>query len=96
MPAAKKSSTDLALVVLGVIAWVIAFGFGAYSTTDAEAATASGRVNVKTPNVAAAGAACGFGIGGGLCFLGAALVAQRGRLGPVVAEEENPGSETKH
>jgi hypothetical protein len=72
------------LVVLGVVAWVVALYFGCWGTVKTTApktptpAVGSGQtVDVEQPNVAAAGAACGFGIGGGLCFLGAALAASR-------------------
>jgi hypothetical protein len=58
---AKQSSTDLALVLLGLLAWA--------------AAGLLAIVPGATP--AAAGAACGFGVGGGLCFLGAAIASRR-------------------
>ena len=72
----KQTTTDLALVVLGIIAWGIAIFFGLDQTVDAEQVNpgANYLAKVKTPNIVAAGAACGFAIAGGLCFLGAAIV----------------------
>jgi hypothetical protein len=60
---AAQSSTDLSLVVLGLLAWAAAALFAVLPPLAAQPA--------------AAGAACGFGIGGGLCFLGAALASRR-------------------
>jgi hypothetical protein len=82
---AKQSRTDLALVVLGVLAWGAAVYFGNWGTVKAvapkpptpEVVSSVETVAVEEPNIAAAGAACGFAIGGGLCFLGAALAAAK-------------------
>jgi hypothetical protein len=70
-----KPTTDLALVLLGLIAWVVAGLLAIVSPT----------VDVKrnngfesTPNIAAAAAAGGFAIAGGLCLLGAALTSKEG------------------
>lgn len=63
------------LVVLGLVAWVAAALFGILPTTvDAEVAAGAGTAHVKTPSLAGAGAACGFAVAGGLCFLAAARV----------------------
>jgi hypothetical protein len=59
---AARSSTDLSLVVLGLLGWVAAGLFAVLS---------------PPAHAAAAGASCGLGIGGGLCFLGAGLAARR-------------------
>jgi hypothetical protein len=77
---AKKSSTDLALVLLGLLAWVIAILFGAIPTSvDTTIAVGDrGTANAKAPSPSGAGAACGFAIAGGLCFLGAALASRPG------------------
>jgi hypothetical protein len=72
---AQRESTDLGLVFLGLVAWVAAFIFGASETTVVVES------NKKAPNVASAGAACGFAIAGGLCFVGAVLAARSSRNG---------------
>lgn len=77
--AKKQTTTDLALVVLGVIAWIIAIAFGILvQTVEIENTSPSGNTTLraKAPNIVAAGAACGFAIAGGLCFLGAALLSR--------------------
>jgi hypothetical protein len=62
---AQRSSTDLALVFLGLLAWAVAALFGVIpSLFD------------KVPALPGAGAACGFAIAGGLCFLGAAVASR--------------------
>jgi hypothetical protein len=76
---ARRSSTDLALVVLGLLAWVVAALFGAIPTTvDTAIAAGGGTAQAKAPSPSGAGAACGFAIAGGLCFLGAALASRPG------------------
>jgi hypothetical protein len=61
----------------GLLAWIAAALFGALPmTVDAEVAVGTGTAHVKTPNPAGAGAACGFAVAGGLCFLGAALASR--------------------
>jgi hypothetical protein len=73
------SAGQFFLVVLGLMAWVAAALFGAIPTTvDAEVAAGGGTAHVKTTNPAGAGAACGFAVAGGLCFLGAALASRPG------------------
>jgi hypothetical protein len=77
---AARSQTDLTLVVLGLLAWVTSGLFAALpplNTVETETQTANGRATIRVTNPAAAGAACGFGVGGGLCILGAALAARR-------------------
>jgi len=68
------------LSLLGLVAWVAAALFGAIPTTvDAEVAVGDrGTAHVKAPSPAGAGAACGFAVAGGLCFLGAALAPRSG------------------
>jgi hypothetical protein len=72
---APRESADLGLVFLGLIAWVAAFAFGAGDQTVVV------EINKKAPKVASAGAACGFAIAGGLCFVGAVLAARGSRDG---------------
>ena len=74
----KQSSTDLALLLLGLLAWAIAGVFGGLlTTTSSTVAAGGGRIEVQSPNVAAGGAAAGFAIAGGLCFVGAGLASRR-------------------
>jgi hypothetical protein len=69
----------LALVAFGLLAWAAAGLFGAVPmTVDAEVAAGAGTAHVRTPNPAAGGAAGGFAVAGGLCFLGAALASRPG------------------
>jgi hypothetical protein len=83
---AQRSSTDLGLVVLGLLAWVAAAFFGAIPTTvESEIAAGGGTARTHLPSPSGAGAACGFAIAGGLCFLGAG-VASRSRRGSPDAE----------
>jgi hypothetical protein len=87
---ARRSSTDLGLVVLGLLAWVAAALFGAFPTTvESAVAAGGGTARVQVPSPSGAGAACGFAIAGGLCFLGAGLTS-RSRGGSPEAE---PGTE---
>jgi hypothetical protein len=78
---ATRSSTDLSLVVLGLLGWVVAGLFAVVpplNTVETEApGGGGGKVTVRTTNPAAAGVSCGLGIGGGLCLLGAGLAARR-------------------
>jgi hypothetical protein len=71
-----RSTTDLALVLLGLLAWVAAIVFAiAFPTVEL-----TGPSN-RAPNVAAAGAAGGFAVAGGLCLLGAAFASREsGRI----------------
>ncbi len=57
------SAGQFFLVVLGLAAWIAAASFALGDPT----------INDTAPNIASAGAACGFAIAGGICFLGAAL-----------------------
>jgi hypothetical protein len=83
MPSRRRSFLGCQFFLLGTFAWTAAVFF----------AVMSPRVPVKevgptapeyAPNVAAAGAALGLGIGGGLCLLGAALLYSKGRGKKVV------------
>jgi hypothetical protein len=73
-----RSTTDLSLVLLGLIAWVVAVALAVVlPTTEADAVTAAGnKIAVRSPNIAAAGAAGGFAVAGSVCFLGAAFAAR--------------------
>jgi hypothetical protein len=78
-----KPTTDLALVILGLIAWLAAGFFAIANARDVPGGT---------------GAACGFAIAGGMCFLGAALTSKEGikpkptpRSGPEVDYRDPPG-----
>jgi hypothetical protein len=83
---AWRSSTDLGLVVLGLLAWVVAALFGAIPTTvESAVAAGGGTARVQVPSPSGAGASCGFAIAGGLCFLGAGI-ASRSRRGSPDAE----------
>ncbi len=70
-----KPTTDLALVLLGLLAWVVA---GVFAVADPTVMVRQGNTTAEVANVAAAGAACGFAIAGGLCLLGAALTSKEG------------------
>jgi hypothetical protein len=72
------SAEKFFLVVLGLVGWVAAALFGAIPTTvDSEVPAGGGKAYVKTPSPAGAGAACGFAVAGGLCFLGVAQTARQ-------------------
>ena len=92
---AQKSTTDLALVLLGLLAWALAAVFGSgLITSEVEMVNAAGnKVALRAPNPAAAGAAGGFAIAGGICFLGAAFAARDSRRnpGPVAAVPASGG-----
>src|SRR5262245_28642227 len=92
---AKRSSTDLALVALGLLAWVVAALFGAIPTTvETQIGVGDrGTANAKAPSPSGAGAACGFAIAGGLCFLGAALASRPGGGKPDAAPGTSPSGD---
>ncbi|HVK09542.1 MAG TPA: hypothetical protein VM597_12265 [Gemmataceae bacterium] len=78
-----KPTTDLALVILGLIAWLAAGFFAIANARDVPGGT---------------GAACGFAIAGGLCLLGAALTSKEGNTpkptkpaGPEADYRDPPG-----
>ncbi|HJZ91975.1 MAG TPA: hypothetical protein VKE40_13965, partial [Gemmataceae bacterium] len=68
----KRSTTDLGLLLLGMLAWAGAVLFGVVlTTTEVDTQVPGiGKAAVRAPNTAGAGAACGFAIAGGLCFVG--------------------------
>ena len=71
------SAGQFFLAVLGLVAWVAAALFGAIPTTvNAQVAAGGGTAHVMTPSPSGAGAACGFAVAGGLCFLGTALASR--------------------
>jgi hypothetical protein len=79
----RRSSTDLSLVALGLLAWLVAALFGAIPTTvETAVAAGGGTTRAQVPSPSGAGAACGFAIAGGLCFVGAALAARLGNGKP--------------
>ncbi|OWK45713.1 hypothetical protein [Fimbriiglobus ruber] len=68
------SAGQLFLAVLGLVAWVAAALLGTSpSIVESQVAAGGGTASVKIPSPAAGGAAGGFAVAGGLCFLGAAL-----------------------
>jgi hypothetical protein len=80
---ARRSSTDLGFVVLGLLAWVAAALFGIFPTTvETAVAAGGGTARAFVPSPSGAGAACGFAIAGGLCFLGAGLASRSRGVGP--------------
>lgn len=76
--AQRRSTTDLALLLLGFFAWGAAGMFGAgLTTTRVETFSPAGHLTeVQAPNVAAGGAAGGFALAGAVCFVGAAFAAR--------------------
>ena len=89
-----KPTTDLALVLLGLIAWIVA---GLIAVAAPTVAVRQGNGTAEVANVAAAGAACGFAIAGGLCLLGAAVTSKddikprpRSRSGPEADYRDPP------
>jgi hypothetical protein len=73
------------LVGLGIVAWVVAVAFGMRPTVEikgpvGQAPVSSNIAPVQTHdavNVTSAGAAFGFSLAGGLCFLAASLSDRR-------------------
>jgi hypothetical protein len=59
--------------MVGTLAWIAAALFAILDPLVV-VKTEGPKAPEYAPNVAAAGAAFGFGVGGGLCFLGAALL----------------------
>ena len=93
---AQRSTTDLSLVLLGLIAWVVAVALAVVlPTTEADAVAGAGKIAVRSPNIAAAGAAGGFAVAGSICFLGAAFAA-RGSDGTPVPTGRRPPPEPRH
>lgn len=83
---ARESSTNQNLAVLGLLAWVAAVLFGTIPTTiESTVAAGGGTARAQIPSPSGAGAACGFAIGGGLCFLGAGLATRSGGVGAPAA-----------
>jgi hypothetical protein len=84
----RPAALGFQFFVLGTLAWVAA---ALFALCDQRVVVNSnpqvGSTPVYGPNVAAAGAAIGFGIGGGLCFLGAALLYGKASGEPVAAAE---------
>jgi hypothetical protein len=65
------TSLQTGLVFLGLLAWAIAIVFGCMSTVEVRRDHPWQGVATSSQ----AGAACGFAVAGGLCFLGVALAA---------------------
>ena len=77
-------TTDLALVLLGLVAWVVA---GLFAVVSPTVDVTRRNTYESEPSVAEGGGACGFAIAGGLCLLGAALTSKEGA---VVADRRPP------
>lgn len=73
-----RSTTDLALLLLGLFAWAVAGVLAVWSpTVEVDVVTQTGaRIQSRAQSLTAAGAAGGFAVAGGLCFLGAAFAAR--------------------
>jgi hypothetical protein len=69
-------------LALGVLLLFVAAGFGLHQNVESGA-----------PNFASAGAACGFAIAGGLCFLACATIAQRSQDSKVIRAQADRISE---
>jgi hypothetical protein len=74
---------QMVFVALGFMAWIVAAAFGLYQTVEVrQKLRAPGfpeeevRTSVTAPSTVSGAAAGGFAIGGGLCFVAAALVAR--------------------
>jgi hypothetical protein len=77
---ARRSGTELGLVLLGLLAWVVAGMFAILiPTVEVELPASTGKVTVRATNPAVAGVSGGFAIAGGLCMLGAALAGRDDR-----------------
>jgi hypothetical protein len=77
---ARRSGTELGLVLLGLLAWAVAGMFAILiPTLEVELPTSTGTVKVRAANPAVAGVSGGFAIAGGLCMLGAALAGRDDR-----------------
>ena len=78
------------LIVVGLLCLVTAGGFGSWQTVRVPR---TGDATAEAPNVTGAGAACGFAIAGGLCFLGVAVAESR-RLEsvPPSSKDAEPGA----
>lgn len=65
---------QLLLALLGLAAWLAAAGFAlGLPTVEVKALDKQGNfITLTAPNMAAAGASCGFAVAGAICFLGAA------------------------
>ena len=75
MPSRRLSPLGFQFFLLGTFAWIAAALFVLLDPTVVVNSNPQvGGTPIYAPNVAAAGAAIGFGIGGGLCFLGAAIL----------------------
>jgi len=73
-----RCTTDLALLLLGLFAWAVAGVLAVWSpTVDVDIVTQTGaKVTSRAQSLTAAGAAGGFAVAGGFCFLGAAFAAR--------------------
>jgi hypothetical protein len=71
------SPLQFLLVVLGILGWIVAGCFAsmsAYVIVDLPPASGSSAGRTVVQSNTPAGGAVGFGVGGGLCFLGAGVV----------------------
>ncbi len=95
----QRESADIGLVILGLIAWVAAIIFGAAQATvevDQVTDAVHNTKIVRAPNIASAGAACGFAIAGGMCFIGAALATRGSRSETTENADLSEIPDTKH
>jgi hypothetical protein len=75
MSSQRLSWLGFQFFLVGTFAWIAVALFTLFdATVVVNWNPPAGSAPLYAPNVAAAGAAIGFGIGGGLCFLGAALL----------------------
>jgi len=100
MASQRPSVLGFQFFLVGIFAWIAA---ALFALLDPRVVVNSnpqvGGTPIYAPNVAAAGAAIGFGIGGGLCFLGAAILygTERGKaVTPANPAEPLYGLESRH
>jgi hypothetical protein len=75
MSSQRPSVLGFQFFLIGSFAWIAAALFALFDPRVVVNSNPQvGSTPLYAPNVAAAGAAIGFGIGGGLCFLGAAIL----------------------
>jgi drug/metabolite transporter (DMT)-like permease len=78
-------------LVVGILCLLVAGVFGAAQTV--RVSLPREQAYTDAPNTTAAGAACGFAIAGGLCFVAAAIAVSGGREpGPSRQTNDEPGT----
>ena len=84
MVSQRPSVLGFQFFLVGTLAWIAAALFALLDQrVVVNSNVQAGPAPIYAPNAAAAGAAVGFGIGGGLCFLGAAILYGKERGKPV-------------